>query len=131
MTNASILMVDDEVDVCRIVHRMLTSQQYQLQTSQSVAEAVGAIEQKLFDLYILDFKLEDGCGLDIAERVRSKGSEAPIILLSGCDTDSVAQRAKDLRILEIIKKPFSREMILNAVQKAIKSPECAGTMKIS
>ena len=46
---------------------------------QSVAEAVEH-RQKLFDLYILDFKLEDGCGLDIAERVRSKGSEAPFIL---------------------------------------------------
>src|SRR6202162_695375 len=106
MTNASILMVDDEVDVCRIVHRMLTSQQYHLQTSQSVAEAVEAINQKPFDLYILDFNLEDGCGLDIAERIRSKGSEAPIFLLSGCDTDSVAQRAEELHIFEIIEKPF-------------------------
>jgi DNA-binding response OmpR family regulator len=127
MTGARILMVDDELEVCRIVERMLTNGRYQVEVSQSVADAIQAIEQRPFDLYVLDLNLRDGCGFEIAERIRSKRSRAPIILLSGCDPDSIALRAQELDILEIIEKPFSRGMIFHAVQKAIGSPEEAVT----
>ena len=67
----------------------------------------------------MDFKLPDGTGLDIAEQVRSKGSDAPIILISGYDPSAVAVRAEKLRISDIIEKPFSRASICDAVKKAI------------
>src|SRR6202035_4208019 len=90
----NVLVVDDDVAVCRIVHRMLADEQYQVQTSQSVADALGAIEQKPFDAYVMDYKLPDGTGLDIAERIRSKWGATPIILMSGYDTSTVASRAE-------------------------------------
>ena len=65
------------------------------------------------------------CGGDIADRIRSKGIQAPIILLSGYVPTEIALRCQKLGILEIIEKPFSREMIVNAVKKAIGSPESA------
>ena len=55
---------------------MLSDEQYQAQTSQSVFDALGAIEQKPFDAYVMDYKLPDGSGLDVAERICSKGSES-------------------------------------------------------
>ena len=122
MRNVNVLVVDDEIEVCKILHRMLSMDQYQVQTSHSVADALRCIEDKLFDVYVVDYKLPDGCGLDIAERIRSKGSEAPIILLSGQDPSAVGLSAKRLRLFEILQKPFSREMIVNAVKKAIGSP---------
>src|SRR6266436_6108597 len=117
ITNA--LVVDDDIAVCRILHRMLSEEQYTVQTSQSVADALSAIEQKPFDVYVMDYKLPDGTGLDVAERIRSNGSEAPIILISGYDPSAVALRAEKLRIFDIIEKPFSRETICNAVKKAL------------
>src|ERR1700675_5062469 len=120
VTNA--LVVDDDLAVCRILHRMLSDEKYQVQISQSVSDALKAIEQKLFDVYVMDYKLPDGTGLDVAEQIRSKGSEAPIILISGYDPSTVAVRAEKLRISDIIEKPFSRAMIVNAVKKAIGFP---------
>ena len=121
MSIPKILVVDDDNDVCRIVRWMLAGEQYQIQTGQSVTEALRAIEQKPFDAYVLDYKLPDGSGLDIAERIRSKGSEAPIILISCDNTSSVASRAEKFRIFDFLQKPFSREMMCNAVKKAIGS----------
>jgi DNA-binding NtrC family response regulator len=118
-SNVSVLVVDDDVAVCRIVHRMLSDEHYQIQLSQSVADALDAIEQKDFDVYILDYKLPDGTGLDVAERIRSKGSESPIILISGYDPQVVGVRADKLRILDIIEKPFARTTICIAMKKAI------------
>jgi len=119
MSDPAVLVVDDEIEVCRILERMLSIDRYQVRTSHSVADALAILEEKLFDLYVLDYKLGDRCGLDIAERIRAKGSEAPILLLSGYVPTEIALRAQELRIFEIIEKPFSREMIANAVRKAI------------
>jgi DNA-binding NtrC family response regulator len=119
MSVTSVLVVDDDLAVCRILHRMLSDEQYQVQISQSVADAVAAIEQKKFEVYILDYKLKDGTGLDVAEQIRSEGSKAPIILISGYDPTAVALRAEKLRIFDIIEKPFSRVTICDAVKKAI------------
>jgi two-component system response regulator HydG len=121
MSTASlnVLVVDDDMAVCRILQRMLTDDHYQVQISQSVADAQRAIEQKPFDVYVMDYKLPDGTGLDLAERIRTKGSEAPIILISGYDPSAVAVRAEKLRISDIIEKPFARATICGAVKKAI------------
>ena len=119
MSETSILVVDDDIAVCRILHRMLSDQQYQVQISQSVADALAALEKKPFDVFVMDYKLPDGTGLDVAERIRSKGSQAPIILISGYDPSAVALRAEKLHIFDIIEKPFSRATICDAVKKAI------------
>src|ERR1700675_4207317 len=129
ITNA--LVVDDDIAVCRILHRMLSEEQYTVQTSQSVADALGIIEQKHFDVYVMDYKLPDGSGLDIAERIRSKGSEAPIILMSGYDASAVTLRAEKLCLSDFIEKPFSREIIFNAVKKAIGSAQGASELSSS
>jgi two-component system, NtrC family, response regulator HydG len=123
MSHSSVLVVDDEVEVCRILDRMLSNDHCRVQTSHSVADAVAAIEEKLFDLYVVDYKLRGGCGLDIADRIRSEGSQAPIILLSGYVQPEIALRSQKLGNLEIIEKPFSRETIVNAVKKAIGPPD--------
>jgi DNA-binding NtrC family response regulator len=121
MSNRSVnvLVVDDDIAVCRILHRMLSDEQYEVQISQSVADALRSIEEKHFDVYVMDYKLPDGTGLDVAERIRAKGSEAPIILISGYDPSAVALRAEKLHISDIIEKPFARATICNAVKKAI------------
>ena len=125
---ASLLVVDDDIALCRILHQMLSKEQYRVRTSQSVADALGAIEQRPFDAYVLDCVLPDGAGLDVAERVRSKGSEAPIILISGYDVSSLAWRAEKLRISDFLTKPFSQEIVCNALKKAIRSSKEASEL---
>jgi DNA-binding NtrC family response regulator len=44
MNIANVLVVDDDIALCRIVNRMLSDEQYTVQTSQSVADAVVAVE---------------------------------------------------------------------------------------
>src|SRR5580700_5784982 len=128
MNNTAILVVDDDVAVCRILHRMLSDEQCKVQTSHSVADALKAVEEKPFDVYLMDYKLPDGSGLDVAERIRSKWGAAPIILMSGYDSSAVALRAEKLCISHFLEKPFSREVICNAVKKAIGSPKAASEL---
>jgi two-component system response regulator RegA len=117
-----VLVVDDDNGFCRIIQRTLSREHYQVQTSQSVADALGTIEQKPFDAYVIDYKLLDGSGLDVADSIRSKRNEAPIVFMSGYDTSSVASRAEKFHAF-FLQKPFSRETICYAVKKAIGSPK--------
>jgi len=121
MNISNVLVVDDDIAICRILQRMLSAAQYKVETCQSVTDAVRAIEEKPFDLYVMDYKLPDGSGLDVAARVRSKWGAAPIILISGYDPSAIALRAGELEISEFLEKPFSREIILDAVKRAMNS----------
>jgi two-component system, NtrC family, response regulator HydG len=119
MSTSSVFVLDDDVGVCRILNRMLSLEEYEVRTSQSVKEAVTAIEEKSFDAYLLDYRLRDGTGLDVAERLRSKGSSAPIILMSGYDLSGIASRAETLRVFDMIQKPFSRDSLCIALKNSI------------
>ena len=132
MSIANILVVDDDIAVCRIVQRMLSNEQCKVQTSQSVADALGVIEQKPFGVYVIDYKLPDGSGFDVAERIRSKRGPAPIIIISSYAPSDIASRAEKLGISNFLRKPFSREIICNAVKMAIGSrPVVQGQMSVS
>src|SRR6202035_3338338 len=104
MSATNVLVVDDDIAVCRILHRMLSDEGYEVQISQSVADALQHIEAKAADVYVMDYKLPDGTGLDLAERIRSKGSAAPIILMSGYDASAVRLRAEKLCIFDFLEK---------------------------
>src|SRR5580692_652225 len=130
MSITDVLVVDD-IGVCRIVQRMLADEQCKVQTSHSVADALVAIEQKAFDAYVIDFKLPDGSGLDVAEGIRSKWGATPIILMSGYDPAAVALRAGKLSISNFLEKPFSREIICEAVKKAVGSSKTAKAVGFS
>src|SRR5258706_4629725 len=119
MSSPKVFVLDDDVGVCRILNRMLALEEYEVRTSHSVKEAVTAIEEKSFDAYILDYRLRDGTGLDVAERIRSKGSSAPIILMSGYDLSGIASRAETLRVFDMIQKPFSRDQLFIALKNSI------------
>ena len=120
MSALSVFVLDDDVGICRILNRMLSLEEYEVRTSQSVEEAVTAIEEKPFDAYLLDYRLQDGTGLDVAERLRSRGNSAPIILMSGYDLDEVASRAETLRVFDMIQKPFSRDDLFIALKNSIR-----------
>jgi DNA-binding NtrC family response regulator len=125
MRITDVLVVDDDIKICRIIHWMLSDEQYRVQISLSVADALRAVEQKHFDAYVIDCILPDGSGLDVAERIRLKWGAVPIILISGYDPLVVASNAEELRISEFLEKPFSRDIICETVKKAIVSPKAA------
>jgi DNA-binding NtrC family response regulator len=115
----SVLVVDDNVGICRILQLMLSNEAYEVKTCHSVLDALSAVEQKAFTVYVLDWKLSDGNGFEVAERVRSKWGQTPIILISGYDRSVTASKAEKIGISEFIEKPFSQEAFSRAVRKGI------------
>jgi two-component system response regulator HydG len=119
MTTHRILVVDDDIGVCTVLSRILKDQQYDVYISQSVSGAAETLAESSFDAYLLDYRLSDGTGLQVAEKVRQHGSTAPIILISGYGATDVAAKAPALEIFEVLQKPFTRETICGALERAL------------
>jgi two-component system, NtrC family, response regulator HydG len=131
VSTPSVFVLDDDVSVCRVVNRMLSLEDYEVRTSQSVEEAVTTIKEESFDAYVLDYRLGDGTGLDVAEQLRSTGSGAPIILVSGYDLSGIASRAEKLHVSDIIQKPFSRDELCDALKKSLALRSAANPIQVN
>lgn len=114
-----VLVLDDEVGICTILSKILRDQQYEVHAIQSVAGASEALAEFSFDAYLLDYRLQDGTGLQIAEKVRQKGSSAPIILVSGYGAIEIGAEAGGLDIFDVLEKPFNCERICRTISQAL------------
>jgi two-component system, NtrC family, response regulator HydG len=117
-----VLVVDDDIGVCTVLTRILKHQQYDVYTSQSVGGAAETLTAGSFDAYLLDYRLSDGTGLQVAEKVRQQGSTAPIILISGYGATDIAAESTMLDIFEVLQKPFTCETICGALERALSHP---------
>jgi DNA-binding NtrC family response regulator len=118
---AEVLVVDDDIAICRMVQLMLPDELYSVESTHSVTDAIGAIGEKPFAVYLVDYKLRDGSGFDVATQIRSKWGAVPIIFMSGYDPGTIAVRSEKLGISDFLEKPFSRKVLCNAVRNAIDS----------
>jgi two-component system, NtrC family, response regulator HydG len=114
-----VLVLDDQVEICTILSKLLRDQQYDVHPVQSVARASQALAEFSFDAYLLDYRLQDGTGLQVAEKVRQKGSSAPIILISGYGAIEIGTEARTLDIFDVLEKPFNCERICSTISQAL------------
>ena len=118
-----ILVIDDNPDIRSLVSNILKDQNFEVRTAANYDQAVFEIDKKLPDLAIIDIKLDKGDkdGIDLLKLVNKKNKLIPVIMISGHATVQIAVEAIRLGAYEFIEKPFSKEKILNYVNRAIES----------
>ncbi len=118
-----ILVIDDNPDIRFLVSNILEEQNYKIRTAANYDQAVLEINKRLPDLAILDIKLDkpDKDGIDLLKLIIKKNKNIPVIMISGHATVKVAVEAIRLGAYEFIEKPFSKEKILNYVNRALES----------
>ena len=118
-----ILVIDDNPDIRFLVSNILEEQKYIIRTAANYDQAVLEINKRLPDLAILDIKLDkpDKDGIDLLKLIVKKNKNIPVIMISGHATVKVAVEAIRLGAYEFIEKPFSKEKILNYVNRGLES----------
>jgi DNA-binding response OmpR family regulator len=76
---ASILYVEDDADTREMIVIYLTSQGYKVKTASDTAEAIKRADEDKFDLFMIDLRLPDGRGTDLALKLRGMQPSAPIV----------------------------------------------------
>ena len=120
-----ILVIDDNPDIRLLVSNILKDQNFTVRTAANYDQAVFEINKKLPDLAIIDIKLDkpDKDGIDLLKIINKQKKFTPVIMISGHATVQIAVEAIRLGAYEFIEKPFSKEKILNYVNRALESLE--------
>ena len=118
-----ILVIDDNPDIRILVSNILKDKKFEVRTAANYDQAVFEINKKLPDLAIVDIKLDrpDKDGIDLLKLLIRKNKLIPVIMISGHATVQIAVEATRLGAYEFIEKPFSKEKILNYVNRALES----------
>jgi len=118
-----ILVIDDNPDIRFMICNILEEQNFKVRSAANYDQAVLEINNRLPDLVIIDIKLDkpDKDGIDLLKLVNKKNKLTPVIMISGHATVQIAVEAIRLGAYEFIEKPFSKEKILNYVNRGLES----------
>ena len=81
-TSPRILYVEDHEDTLELVKIILSKNQFDVTTANTLKEGTRLAREKHFDLYLLDLWLPDGEGLELARVIRSRDPVTPIVFFS-------------------------------------------------
>ena len=118
-----ILVIDDNPDIRFLICNILEDQNFKVRSAANYDQAALEINKRLPDLAIIDIKLDkpDKDGIDLLKLVNKKNKQTPVIMISGHATVQIAVEAIRLGAYEFIEKPFSKEKILNYVNRGLES----------
>ncbi len=120
MTNARILVVDDENDIRELVREILSEEGYAVDTAGNAAEARAACALQAPDLVLLDIWMPDTDGISLLrEWQQTQALTAPVVMMSGHGTVETAVEATRLGAVDYVEKPLSLAKLLRTVQRAL------------
>ncbi|HXE57735.1 MAG TPA: sigma-54 dependent transcriptional regulator [Gemmatimonadales bacterium] len=115
-----ILIVDDEANIRRMLGALLRAEGYQVEEAASGNAALLALERAEPDAIFLDLMMPPGPdGLETLGAVRQRGSEAPVIMMSGQAQLSHAVRAVQMGAFQFLEKPLTPEAVLVTLRTAL------------
>ena len=107
-----ILVVDDDLAVCRSIDRALRLEGYEVQTVASGGEALEVMASHAPDALVLDLGLPDLDGLVVCRRIRSDGDDTPILMLTARDGIDDRVQGLDAGADDYLVKPFALKELL-------------------
>jgi DNA-binding response OmpR family regulator len=110
---AVILVVDDEARLRDLVRRYLEHDGHHVVTAAGGAEALAVTEHAAFDLVVLDLRLPDVPGEEVARELRRRGDDVPILMLTAKIDERDRIGGLEAGADDYVTKPFSpRELVL-------------------
>jgi hypothetical protein len=118
----SVLLVEDEDGVRRLMHRLLEREGYQLLSARNAedAEEIAGVYQNEIDLLITDVVMPGITGPQLAERLRPRHPSMKVLFVSGYRHDALDQKGLLGPGAQILAKPFSSTPFLRQVQLLLK-----------
>jgi DNA-binding response OmpR family regulator len=115
----SILVVDDERQICELLKKYLTNRGFRVQTAQDGPTALAMADLERPQLIVLDIYMPGMTGVEVLRKLRAKKFPGGVMMLTGCEDHVLLKEALDLGSLDIISKPLDLERIGLAVEVSL------------
>jgi CheY-like chemotaxis protein len=118
----TILVVDDESHMLDTIQFILQSNGYAAVTARSGEEALERLawlrsEGRRADLILTDIQMPGPTGLELIERLRETGEQAPVLVMTGYSDQKTARRLRERGIEHFLDKPFEEEELLRRIRE--------------
>ncbi|MEE4218139.1 MAG: sigma-54 dependent transcriptional regulator [Xanthomonadales bacterium] len=122
MSQAYILVVDDEPDIRELVKDILEDEAYEVEVAENGEAARNAFARRTPDLVLLDIWMPDIDGITLLREWSSGGTpDCPVVVMSGHGNLETAVEATRLGAHDFVQKPISLAKLLSIVSQALES----------
>lgn len=126
---ANILVVDDMDHIRDVLSDVLTGNGHNVSEAASGEEAVALVQEYIFDIAIVDFKMGELSGLDLSEIVKDISPDTEIIMLTGHATIDTAVEAMRLGVYDFVTKPVNIEELMLVIDRVLEKMELADSVR--
>jgi two-component system, OmpR family, KDP operon response regulator KdpE len=119
MTQQSILVVDDEPPMRKLLSSNLKASGFDVRTAADGSEALKLIDEHRFDLLLLDVGIPGPTGMQVLETVR-RDTELPVLIVSGRGRERDKVEALNLGADDYLSKPFGVAELLARVNALLR-----------
>ncbi len=126
MTDAAkkrILIVDDEVNVCKSIRQALLCDDYEIDTALSGEEALKKEGEKIYDVFVVDLMMPGISGLELLQSLKSKNPSAKVIMITGYPTSKNTVQSMQLGAFDYLPKPFLPSDLRNLIARAVEAKD--------
>lgn len=116
-----ILVVDDNRDIRNVLSHMLRFMGFDVALAGNGIEALAAFIENSFDLVVTDLQMPMMEGSELAQLVKDRSPNTPVILLTGSDRETVCRKVKTGSVDSVIFKPFKLNDLQSTIQGALAS----------
>ena len=113
------LVVDDEVDLCRLMQITLTKMGIKSDVAYTLSQAKTYWQENDYDFCLTDLKLPDGSGLELVKHI-SSSSSTPIAVITAHGSMDLAIEALKLGAFDFVNKPLELPRLRQLVENALK-----------
>jgi len=119
MPKGTILVVDDEIEIREGLEALLTSEGFEVTPADTGEAGLQRLEDRPFDLMLLDVSLPDRNGLELLREIRRRDPNLSIILITAFGSIDMARAAFKGGAQDFITKPWSNDELIAQVSVAI------------
>ncbi len=120
MKRSTILLIDDDNSLRRVIEFSLTDGGYKVQTAASGEEGLRLFEKTKFDTVITDITMPGMNGMEVLAKVRQRDANIPVIVITAYGTIESAVEAMRQGAFDYITKPFNRDELRLTLEKALR-----------
>ena len=117
---AHILVVDDEDAIRDLFSEWLRVAGHTCVSAGTAAEALTLAAREKADVALLDLRMPGESGVWLARRLRESRDDLAIIMATGAQSFDAAREGMRLGVMDYLLKPFSRQELVDAVDRAVK-----------
>lgn len=120
-TKPTVYVVDDDAGVLGSLRFLLETDGFNVRTFRDGASLLNAVRPTGIDCFVIDYKMPDMNGIDLAGRLRNRDIVAPVILITGYPDENIAARAEAAGVRHVMLKPLLEESLVTRIRGAIQA----------